>query len=45
MGDTQYKPNPQSGKNFNIIEIHKKLPWKVLKHKIKLGYNPYCLQV
>ena len=32
----------QSGKNFNIIEIHKKLPWKVLKHRIKLGYNPYC---
>ena len=24
----------QSGKNFNIIKIHKKLPWKVLKHKI-----------
>ena len=32
----------QSGKNFNIVEIHKKLPWKVLKSKIKLGYNPYC---
>ena len=32
----------QSGKNFNIIKIHKKLPFKVLKHKIKLGYNPYC---
>ena len=32
----------QSGKNFNIIEIHKKLPWRVLKHKIKIGYNPYC---
>ena len=32
----------QSGKNFKIIEIHKKLPWKILKHKIKLGYNPYC---
>ena len=32
----------QSGKNFNIFEIHKKLPWKVLKHRIKLGYNPYC---
>ncbi len=31
----------QSGKNFNIIKIHKKLPWKVLKHKIKIGYNPY----
>ena len=32
----------QSGKNFKIIEIHKKLPWEILKHKIKLGYNPYC---
>ena len=32
----------QSGKNFNIVEIHKKSPWKVLKHKIKIGYNPYC---
>jgi len=31
----------QSGKNFNIVKIHKKLPWKVLKHKIKIGYNPY----
>ena len=32
----------QSGKSFKIVEIHKKLPWKVLKHKIKIGYNPYC---
>ena len=32
----------QSGKNFKVIEIHKKLPWKILKHKIKIGYNPYC---
>ena len=32
----------QSGKNFSIIEIHKKLPWKVLRHRIKLGFNPYC---
>ncbi len=32
----------QSGKNFSIIEIHKKLPWGVLKHDIKLGYNPFC---
>ena len=32
----------QSGKNFNVVEIHKKLPWKVLKHGIKIGYNPYC---
>ena len=32
----------QSGANFDVIEIHKKLPWKVLKHKIKIGYNPYC---
>ena len=32
----------QSSENFNIVEIHKKLPWKVLKHKIKIGYNPYC---
>ncbi len=31
----------QSGKNFNVVEIHKKVPWKVLKHKIKIGYNPY----
>ena len=34
--------NSQSGKNFSIVEIHKKLPWKILKHKIKIGYNPYC---
>ena len=32
----------QSGKNFSIVEIHKKLPWKVLRHKIRIGYNPYC---
>ena len=32
----------QSGTNFNVVEIHKKLPWKVLKHGIKIGYNPYC---
>ena len=32
----------QSGSNFDVVEIHKKLPWKVLKHRIKLGYNPYC---
>ena len=32
----------QSGKNFDIIEIHKKLPWKVIKHRIRIGYNPYC---
>ena len=32
----------QSGPNFNIVEIHKKLPWEVLKHSIKIGYNPYC---
>ena len=32
----------QSSKDFSIVEIHKKLPWKVLKHKIKIGYNPYC---
>ena len=32
----------QSGANFDVVEIHKKLPWKVLKHKIKIGYNPYC---
>ena len=32
----------QSSENFNIVEIHKKLQWKVLKHKIKIGYNPYC---
>ncbi len=32
----------QSGTNFKVVEIHKKLPWKVLKHKIKIGYNPYC---
>ncbi len=32
----------QSGKNFDVIEIHKKLPWRVLKHGIKIGYNPFC---
>ena len=32
----------QSGTNFKVVEIHKKLPWKVLKHRIKIGYNPYC---
>ncbi len=32
----------QSGSDFVVIEIHKKLPWKVLKHRIKIGYNPYC---
>ena len=32
----------QSGNNFSIVEIHKKLPWKVLRHKIRIGYNPYC---
>ena len=32
----------QSGSNFDVVEIHKKLPWKILKHKIKIGYNPYC---
>ena len=32
----------QSGSNFDVVEIHKKLPWKVLKHRIKIGYNPYC---
>ena len=32
----------QSAANFNVVEIHKKLPWKVLKHGIKIGYNPYC---
>ena len=32
----------QAGANFNVIEISKKLPWKVLKHRIKIGYNPYC---
>ena len=34
--------NSQAGRNFNIVEIHKKLPWEVLKHKIRIGYNP-CL--
>ena len=32
----------QSGKNFDVVKVHKKLPWKVLKHRIKIGYNPYC---
>ena len=32
----------QSGTYFHIVEIHKKLPWKVLKRGIKIGYNPYC---
>ena len=31
----------QAGNNFNVVEISKKLPWKVLKHSIKIGYNPY----
>ena len=34
--------NYQSSNNFDLVEIHKKLPWKILKHKIKIGYNPYC---
>ena len=34
--------NYQSSNNFDVVEIHKKLPWKILKHKIKIGYNPYC---
>ena len=42
MEDTLFKQKSQSGKNFSIIEIHKKLPWGVLKHDIKLGYNPFC---
>ena len=32
----------QAGNNFNVVEISKKLPWKILKHRIKIGYNPYC---
>ena len=32
----------QSGTYFHIVEIHKKLPWEVLKRGIKIGYNPYC---
>ena len=32
----------QSSANFEVVEIHKKLPWKILKHKSILGYNPYC---
>ena len=32
----------QAGRNFNIVEIHTKLPWEVLKHKIRIGYNHYC---
>ena len=32
----------QSGKNFNVIEIHKKKLWDVLNHNIKIGYNPFC---
>ena len=32
----------QAGANFNVVEISKKLPWKILKHRIKIGYNPYC---
>ena len=31
----------QCGTYFKIVEIHKKLPWKILKHGIKIGYNPY----
>ena len=32
----------QCGNYFHIVEIHKKLPWEVLKRGIKIGYNPYC---
>ena len=32
----------QCGTYFQIVEIHKKLPWEVLKRGIKIGYNPYC---
>ena len=32
----------QCGSYFHIVEIHKKLPWKVLERGIKIGYNPYC---
>mgnify|MGYP001283256876 CR=1 FL=1 len=32
----------QAGTNFNVVEISKKLPWKILKHRVKIGYNPYC---
>ncbi len=34
--------NLQSGKLFKIIEIHKKPPWKIIKKKITIGYDPYC---
>ena len=34
--------NAQSGKNFEIIEHHKKKIWNILKHDIKLGFNPFC---
>ena len=32
----------QSGKDFKVIEIHKKLPWRILKHNLRIGYNPFC---
>ena len=32
----------QCGSYFHIVEIHKKMPWEVLKRGIKIGYNPYC---
>ena len=32
----------QSGKNYNVVPIHQKLPWTVIKNKIQIGYNPYC---
>ena len=31
----------QSGAYFDVVEIHKKLPWKVLNRGMKIGYNPY----
>ena len=34
--------NLQSGKLFKIIEIHKKPPWKIIKKKLIIGYDPYC---
>ena len=32
----------QANRHFNIVEIPKKLPWEVLKHKTRIGFNPYC---
>ena len=34
--------NLQSSKLFKIVEVHKHPPWKIMKKKLTIGYNPYC---